>query len=80
MGSERESHAWNGPDAISLSAATVRDPLLQRALMVLVRFRAWLLGSVCTAGSLAVVTREDGAALPDLQPEALEALSRVFGR
>lgn len=43
-----------------LRTEQVEDTLVNRALMVLVRFRAWLLGGVYTAGALAVVTREDG--------------------
>jgi 8-oxo-dGTP diphosphatase len=44
-------------------AHPVADRIWHRALMALVRFRAWLLGSVYTSGSLAVVLRDDGSLL-----------------
>lgn len=37
-----------------------RDGPAKRALMALVRFRAWILGGVYTAGALALVLRDDG--------------------
>jgi ADP-ribose pyrophosphatase YjhB (NUDIX family) len=41
----------------------VADSTLHHLLMILVRFGAWLRGSVYTAGALAVVFRDDGAVL-----------------
>jgi ADP-ribose pyrophosphatase YjhB (NUDIX family) len=44
-------------------ADPVGDGVWRRVLMILVRFGAWLKGSVYTAGALAVVLRDDGAVL-----------------
>lgn len=47
--------------------ATLSDPIGdgvgQRVLIALVRIRAWLLGSVYTAGSLVLLLRDDGSNL-----------------
>jgi ADP-ribose pyrophosphatase YjhB (NUDIX family) len=41
----------------------IGDGVWRRGLMALVRFRAWLLGSVYTAGSLVLLLRDDGSVL-----------------
>lgn len=46
-----------------LASDPVSDRLWHRALMTAARFRAWPLGGVCTAGSAAVLVREDGSIL-----------------
>lgn len=55
-----------------LSAAPLADPvadrLWHRMLMGLVRFRAWLLGGVYTAGALVVVLGDDNSLLLVKQP------------
>src|SRR4051812_38437645 len=58
----RESQDAAGRAAVNLPVP-VRDRYWHRALMTAVRFRAWLLGSVYTSGSLAVVLRDDGRLL-----------------
>lgn len=55
-------HLMRG-SSIQLPMETAKDSLGQRALMLAVRFRAWLLGGVFTAGAMCFVVRDNGDVL-----------------